>query len=51
VRERVKAAGYHQLEPKPVDLERLSRVILSLVADAREPELAAEALSAAAAGS
>jgi signal transduction histidine kinase/DNA-binding response OmpR family regulator len=52
VRERVKAAGYQQLEPKPVDLERLSRLIVSLVATAREPEQAAEAhLSAAATGS
>jgi signal transduction histidine kinase/DNA-binding response OmpR family regulator len=30
VRELVRAAGYHQLEPKPVDLERLSRTILGL---------------------
>jgi signal transduction histidine kinase/DNA-binding response OmpR family regulator len=30
VRERVLAAGYQQLEPKPVDLERLSRAIVAL---------------------
>jgi CheY-like chemotaxis protein len=38
VRERVRAAGYHQLEPKPVDLERLSRAILSLVGAARSAQ-------------
>jgi CheY-like chemotaxis protein len=30
VRDQVRAAGYQQLEPKPVDLERLSRVLLGL---------------------
>jgi len=30
VRERAKAAGFQQLEPKPVDLDRLSRVVLEL---------------------
>jgi CheY-like chemotaxis protein len=30
VRDRVLAAGYQQLEPKPVDLERLSRAIITL---------------------
>ena len=31
VRELVRQAGFHQLEPKPVDLERLTHAILSLV--------------------
>jgi CheY-like chemotaxis protein/two-component sensor histidine kinase len=30
VRDLVREAGFHQLEPKPVDLERLTRAILSL---------------------
>jgi signal transduction histidine kinase/DNA-binding response OmpR family regulator len=30
VRERARAAGFQQLEPKPVDLDRLSRVVLEL---------------------
>jgi len=34
VRDLVREAGFHQLEPKPVDLERLSRAILSLASGA-----------------
>ncbi|HTV24603.1 MAG TPA: response regulator [Polyangiaceae bacterium] len=32
VRERAREAGFQQLEPKPVDLDRLSRVVLELTA-------------------
>ncbi len=53
MRERVRAAGYQELEPKPVDLERLSRLIEALagtrreaVADAPEPVNDARALAA-----
>jgi signal transduction histidine kinase/DNA-binding response OmpR family regulator len=35
VRNLVHEAGFHQLEPKPVDLERLSRAILSLASRAQ----------------
>jgi hypothetical protein len=43
----VLAAGYQQLEPKPVDLERLSRAIITLALVAPEAvETASEARAA-----